>query len=65
MADHHAAPHQKDHPRRRRRPEIDTCGCAEVGMRVKQKGRKRKREKGMGGTEFTDVHIGLHVTPNS
>lgn len=65
MVDHHVAPHQEDHPRRRRRSEIDTCGGAEGGEEGQAKGKLEGRREGEGGAEFTDVHIGLHVTPNS
>lgn len=63
MADHHVAPHQEDHPRRCWGPEIDTCAGAEGGEEGLISGKFEGKREEEGGTEFTDVHIGLHVTP--
>lgn len=65
VADHHAAPHQEDHPGRCWGPEIDRCGDTKRGGR--QGGGVRGSGWGgrEGGTEFTVVHINLHVTPDS
>lgn len=40
-------------------------GGAEGGEEGQTKGKLKGKREGEGGTEFTDVHIGLHVTPNS